>query len=274
MKMRFMKKIIFIACLFSSLGAFAQTGIGTTSPDASARLEVSATNKGFLPPRVALTATNAAGPIPSPATGLLVYNTATAGSSPNNVVPGYYFWNGSAWTTFAGNAVSSVGTISASSTANGASITGGVLTLAPADGTNGGLVTTGTQTLAGAKTFSGNTTMSGTLTGGNTASSTIAGFSANINAQSGTTYTLASTDNGKILNFTNSTAGTITLPSTLPAGFNCMVLQNGAGQLTFTGSGVTVNNRNAFNKSAGQYSIVTILYVSSTVAITSGEMSN
>ncbi len=274
MNMRFMKKIIFIVCLFSGLGAFAQTGIGTTSPDASARLEVSATNKGFLPPRVALTAINAAGPIPSPATGLLVYNTATAGSSPNNVIPGFYFWDGSSWDYLSVNAITSVGAISASSAANGASITNGVLNLAPADGSNGGLVTTGTQTLAGAKTFSGNTTMSGTLTGGNSASSTIAGFSANINAQSGTTYTLVSTDNGKILNFTNSTAGTITLPSTLPAGFNCMVLQNGAGQLTFTGSGVTVNNRNAFNKSAGQYSIVTILYVSSTVAITSGEMSN
>jgi hypothetical protein len=274
MKMRFMKKIIFIACLFSGLGAFAQTGIGTTSPDASARLDVSATNKGFLPPRVALTATNAAGPIPSPATGLLVYNTATAGTSPNNVVPGYYFWNSSSWSYLTNNAVNSMGAISGSSTANGASITGGVLTLAPADGTNGGVLTTGAQTFAGAKTFSGNTTMNGTLTGGNTASSTISGFAANINAQSGTSYTLASTDNGKILNFTNSTAGTITLPSTLPAGFNCMVVQNGGGQLTFTGSGVTVNNRNAFTKSAGQYSIVTILYVSSTVAITSGEMSN
>ena len=153
-------------------------------------------------------------------------------------------------------------------------ISSGVLNLAPADASNGGVLTNGTQTIAGAKTFSGNTVISGTLTGGNAASSTISGFAANFNSQSTTAYTLVSTDNGKILNFTNSTAGTITLPSTMPAGFNCMVVQNGAGQLTFTGSGVTVNNRNAFNKSAGQYSIVTILYVSSTVAITSGEMSN
>ena len=270
-----MKKIIFIACLFSGLGAFAQTGIGTTSPDASARLEVSATNKGFLPPRVALTATNAASPITSPATGLLVYNTATAGTSPNNVVPGYYFWNSSSWSYLTNNAVNSVGAISASSIANGASITGGVLTLAPADGTNGGLVTTGTQTLAGAKTFTGNTTMSGTLTGGNTASSTIAGFSANINAQSGTTYQLASTDNGKILNFSSNSAITLTMPyNTLPAGFNCMVIQSGTGQITFSGSGFTPYNRNSFTKTAGQYSIVTVLYLSATTAITSGEMSN
>jgi hypothetical protein len=81
----------------------AQTGIGTTTPNASAKLDVTATDKGFLPPRVALTASNAAGPIPSPATGLLVYNTATAGIVPNNVIPGYYFWNGSAWINFIGS---------------------------------------------------------------------------------------------------------------------------------------------------------------------------
>ncbi len=60
-------------------------------------------------PRVALTATNAAGPITSPATSLLIYNTATAGTSPNNVVPGYYYWNGVAWTAL------STGTPSANS---------------------------------------------------------------------------------------------------------------------------------------------------------------
>ena len=35
----------------------AQTGIGTTTPNASAKLDVYATNKGFLPPRVTLTST-------------------------------------------------------------------------------------------------------------------------------------------------------------------------------------------------------------------------
>lgn len=74
-------------------------GINPTgaTPDASAMLDVSATNKGLLIPRVALTATNAAAPVTSPLTSLLVYNTATAGTVPNNVVPGYYYWNGSAW---------------------------------------------------------------------------------------------------------------------------------------------------------------------------------
>ena len=50
----------------------------------------------------------------------------------------------------------SLGTIGASSNANGASITSGVLSLAPADATNGGIVTAGAQTFAGNKTFSSN----------------------------------------------------------------------------------------------------------------------
>lgn len=70
-------------------------GIGTaTTPNASAQLDVNSSTKGFLPPRVSLTSMDAAGPITSPATGLLVYNTATAGTSPNNVVPGYYYNSG------------------------------------------------------------------------------------------------------------------------------------------------------------------------------------
>ncbi len=68
-----------------------------TAPDASAGLDVSYSDKGVLLPRVALTAKNAAGPITSPATSLIVYNTATAGTAPNNVNPGFYYWNGTSW---------------------------------------------------------------------------------------------------------------------------------------------------------------------------------
>lgn len=75
-------------------------GIGTTAPDASARLDVTSTNQGFLPPRIALTAKNVATPVATPATGLMVYNTATAGTAPNNVTPGYYYWDGTRWNRF------------------------------------------------------------------------------------------------------------------------------------------------------------------------------
>ncbi|WGK95454.1 MULTISPECIES: hypothetical protein [Flavobacterium] len=89
-----MKKYFLLFFSFFIFIVQAQTGIGTTNPDSSAKLEVNATNKGFLPPRVVLTATNSASPITNPANGLMVFNTVTAGTNPYQVVPGYYYWDG------------------------------------------------------------------------------------------------------------------------------------------------------------------------------------
>ncbi len=66
-------------------------GIGTNTPDASAKIDITSSNKGLLIPRIALISTTDATTIPSPATSLLIYNTATAGVSPNNVTPGFYY---------------------------------------------------------------------------------------------------------------------------------------------------------------------------------------
>ena len=104
-----MKKLIFFFLIIAT-GAFAQTGIGTTTPNASAKLDVSSTTQGFMPPRVSLTAGNVFSPIAgtaASAAGLIVYNTNTAGTAPNNVTPGYYFWNGSAWINMIGSTTSS-----------------------------------------------------------------------------------------------------------------------------------------------------------------------
>ncbi len=72
-------------------------GIGTGTPNSNAILDITATNKGLLLPRLALTATNATSPLSAFVAGMAVYNTATAGVSPNNVTPGYYFSDGSKW---------------------------------------------------------------------------------------------------------------------------------------------------------------------------------
>ncbi|MHA8094519.1 hypothetical protein ACMH5Q_06450 [Aquirufa lenticrescens] len=98
-----MRKTILL--LFLCIKVIAQTGIGTTTPHASAKLDVSATNKGFLPPRIILTSATDATTIASPAEGLLVYNLGSVG-----LQAGYYYWNGANWATIAtgtnaGNAV-------------------------------------------------------------------------------------------------------------------------------------------------------------------------
>ncbi len=98
--------IISILVLSVSVTIAQSVAINTTgaAADASAMLDVTNTTKGMLLPRVALTARNSAAPVTTPATSLLVYNTATAGAGANTVTPGYYYWNGTLWTRLsAGN---------------------------------------------------------------------------------------------------------------------------------------------------------------------------
>lgn len=66
-----------------------------------------------------------------------------------------------------------------------------------------------------------------------------------INAQTGTTYTLALTDaNNTLVSFSNASAITVTVPpNVFPVGAVINVIQDGAGQVTFSqGSGVTINS--------------------------------
>ncbi len=95
--MKNLKQILILTIILISVKGKAQVGIGTTTPNASAKLDVTSTNQGFLPPRVTLTGTSDVATIATPATGLMVYNTATAGTSPNNVTPGLYYYDGSKW---------------------------------------------------------------------------------------------------------------------------------------------------------------------------------
>jgi hypothetical protein len=63
-----------------------QVGIGTIAPDVSAALDVSSSNKGFLPPRMTAADRSA---IATPAEGLLVYQT--------DAPAGLYYYSGGAW---------------------------------------------------------------------------------------------------------------------------------------------------------------------------------
>jgi hypothetical protein len=87
-------KLITVLVALLPFASMAQVGIGTTSPDASAALDVTATDKGVLVPRVTTTQRNA---VSSPATGLLVFNTS------NNQ---FEFFDGGAWLSIAGTAYS------------------------------------------------------------------------------------------------------------------------------------------------------------------------
>jgi hypothetical protein len=78
------------------------------------------------------------------------------------------------------------------------------------------------------------------------------------NAQTGTTYTLALTDAGKMVTLTNAASITLTIPTNatiaFPINTRIDLLQYGAGQVTVAGAGVTINSSGSKLKLTGQYS--------------------
>jgi len=132
-----------------------------------------------------------------------------------------------------------------------------------------GNVGIGTIAPSSKMSVSGDVSVTGNLTGGNVASSKLSGFVSNTSTEAAN-RSLATNDNGMILKCTSALTITLPVAGTLPEGFNCMVLQYGTGQVTFSG---TFSNRNSFTKTAGQYAIATVLYIGG-IYIISGEMSN
>lgn len=101
-----MKKFLLLSTILFPISILAQVGVGTTTP--AGALDVSSSTNGLIPPRVALTATNVAAPVVNPqggplVAGTLVWNTATAGVIPNNIIPGMYYWDGIRWVSLAGS---------------------------------------------------------------------------------------------------------------------------------------------------------------------------
>jgi hypothetical protein len=95
------KKIYFMLSLLLviTIGLKAQVVIGTNAaePESSAVLDLNSGingDLGLLLPRVPLTAEDDDETIPSPATGLMVYSTGTAG-----LAAGVYVWDGTQWET-------------------------------------------------------------------------------------------------------------------------------------------------------------------------------
>jgi len=88
-----MKKLLVFPFLLITYLALGQVGIGTTSPNSDAALDITSTSSGLLLPRLALTNTTSPSPLTTDVAGMVVYNTATAG----DVTPGFYYNNGTDW---------------------------------------------------------------------------------------------------------------------------------------------------------------------------------
>src|SRR5205085_10240389 len=89
-----MKRLIplFLLCYATTAMSQVKIGDNPATINANSILELESTNKGFLPPRIALNDKSLIAPLTGTVTaGMLVYSTA--GTLPD----GYYYWNGTAW---------------------------------------------------------------------------------------------------------------------------------------------------------------------------------
>ncbi|MCQ4140192.1 hypothetical protein [Chryseobacterium sp. EO14] len=87
-------QILFTALFFLNFNfSSAQVGIGISSPNPSAMLEIHSANKGVLFPSVALDSQTDNITIPSPSDGLIVWNNGQAGL----VETGFFYWNNAKW---------------------------------------------------------------------------------------------------------------------------------------------------------------------------------
>jgi hypothetical protein len=96
-------------------------------------------------------------------------------------------------------------------------------------------------------------------------------FGASINDQTGTAYTLLASDNGKVVVLNNGSAITVTVPSGLGAGFNCSFVQKGAGQVSFSASSTTINNRQSHTKINAQYGVASLLAYAADTFVLAGD---
>ena len=81
-----MRKYLILFFCYWAINTNAQMAIGTTSPDASAILDLTGTDGGFLMPRMTASQKSA---IASPVRGLMIYQTDNT--------PGYYYYSGTSW---------------------------------------------------------------------------------------------------------------------------------------------------------------------------------
>lgn len=96
-------------------------------------------------------------------------------------------------------------------------------------------------------------------------------FSATTNSQTNSTYEIIQTDNGKVITFDYDDGPVnLNMNSEIANGFNCLLVQLGSGQVRFTGINAVVN-RYQHTKLVGQYSIATLVKISDTVTILSGD---
>lgn len=255
-----MKKNILLVALLSTVAIGAQIktnqNISQNSiPNQTAFLDASSSTdwngkpnvgKGLVFPRTDLTvlATLVATPNGIPASfptrldGMVVYNTGTGTSKVGNVSvkPGFYYYENKSTTDLHGGTWKPLGGTALPTTATNNQV----------------LKWNGTAWVAA---DDANTTY--TAGQGIDITSNKISVKSPVIDKTGN-YTLTEAENNGYVYVNSAGAVTITVPSNLPVGFSCIVIQQGAGQVTIAGSGVTLQSARG-TKTRKQYSAIGII---------------
>jgi len=95
--------------------------------------------------------------------------------------------------------------------------------------------------------------------------------SAAINAQTGTTYSVAAADNNKVVTLDNGSAIALTLVNGLDTGHQTTFIQKGAGQVTVSAS-TTLVSKSSATKTVAQYSAFTAIHLGSNIWYITGDI--
>jgi hypothetical protein len=77
--------------------------------------------------------------------------------------------------------------------------------------------------------------------------------------ESGASRTLSATDNGKVIYCTSASAVTINCAANLGVGFNCTIIQGGAGKVTVAANGQTLVSYSSLFSTMGQYAVISLI---------------
>ena len=270
----------------SGAGTFSSTLSAGATTLASATITANETVGGTLAVTGATSLSNLTVSGTSTLTGNVVHGGLTTLNGNTSISGSNTLTVGTGATNLGGTlAVSGAGTFSSTLSAGASTLASASIT---ANETVGGtLAVTGATSLS-SLTVSGTSTLTGSVAIGNLGAYAsgdnlvLADANGNLHKRSitpvntqasATSYTLSLGDNGGILTFASSSAISVTVPSTLPAGFVCQIIQKGTGQITITGSGITLNSANGA-KSRAQYSAIGVVLETSTQGYITGDTIN
>jgi len=114
--------------------------------------------------------------------------------------------------------------------------------------------------------------VAGSVTGGDQQADAYQLTSAGVITETTTSRTISSSDNGKIIYCTSGSAVTITCATGLGAGFNCTIIQGGAGKVTVAAGAATLNSYSSLFSTMGQFAIISLVSPEANVFLAAGNL--